>query len=183
VLIGLWLVCAIACAALAPSRGRSAVAWFFIGLLTSLLGLLILAALPTIAPPLPAGETKTCPDCAEIVLRRALVCRYCGHRFDPESAAAPAAGRTLIRAPSTTGRAVATVVALLLGLFIVYYFAPSRQTRHPASQPALTGATSPSAAAPDRQTQAAPPTPAPAPRKPSAPRIVPAPDVHRGGLY
>jgi uncharacterized protein UPF0547 len=28
------------------------------------------------------SETKTCPDCAEVVKAEARVCRFCGYRFD-----------------------------------------------------------------------------------------------------
>lgn len=44
--IGSGLVFAILCAVLAPGRGRSALAWFFIGLFLSCLGLIILLCLP-----------------------------------------------------------------------------------------------------------------------------------------
>jgi len=36
--------------------------------------------------------TKTCPDCAERVQGAALVCRFCGHRFDGKDT--PSAGST-----------------------------------------------------------------------------------------
>jgi len=38
-------------------------------------------------PPTPAAgapETKTCPMCAEDVKAAAVLCRFCGHRFDPD---------------------------------------------------------------------------------------------------
>lgn len=41
-----WLAMAIVCAVIAPSRGRSAVGWFFIGLLLSFLGIILLFVLP-----------------------------------------------------------------------------------------------------------------------------------------
>jgi len=39
---------------------------------------------PLFAPKASAGPTgtKSCPDCAETVIDRALVCKHCGFRFD-----------------------------------------------------------------------------------------------------
>lgn len=42
----LWLVCAVLSAMIASRKGRSAVGWFFIGLLTGILGPIIVACLP-----------------------------------------------------------------------------------------------------------------------------------------
>jgi len=36
-----------------------------------------------------AGDLKTCPMCAEEVKAAALICRYCGHRFDQPKKSAP----------------------------------------------------------------------------------------------
>lgn len=52
------------------------------------------ASAPAIAPGRPALEQakqppqKTCPKCAEKILVEALVCRYCGHKFDETEVAA-----------------------------------------------------------------------------------------------
>ena len=44
------------------------------------------SAAPLAPPPAPAGntapDTKTCPMCAEDVKAAAVLCRFCGHRFD-----------------------------------------------------------------------------------------------------
>ena len=37
---------------------------------------------PTAAPAPAGSETKTCPMCAEDVKAAAVLCRFCGHRFD-----------------------------------------------------------------------------------------------------
>jgi len=36
------------------------------------------------------NSTKQCPDCAEIVLAEARVCKHCGYRFDEKTSPAPA---------------------------------------------------------------------------------------------
>ena len=56
--------------------------------------------------------TKTCPQCAEHVQAAALVCRFCGHRFDGK---APSVALGEI---STSGVAVAAFICSLLGLWI-----------------------------------------------------------------
>jgi hypothetical protein len=48
ILIALALICAIASALVAQSKGRSAGAWAFIGFLTGLIGLLIVAVMPPV---------------------------------------------------------------------------------------------------------------------------------------
>jgi len=42
-------------------------------------------------------EEKTCPDCAELVLAQARVCRYCGYRF---ASVLPTRGLNWIRRPA-----------------------------------------------------------------------------------
>jgi hypothetical protein len=59
-----------------------------------------------------ADGTKTCPQCAEQVQGAALVCRFCGHRFDGKPAPV-APGES-----STSGVAVAAFICALLDLWI-----------------------------------------------------------------
>ncbi|MBX3543578.1 zinc ribbon domain-containing protein [Chelatococcus sp.] len=87
-----WIVCAFICAFVASSKGRSFVGWFLLGLLLPIVSLLALIAVPSLRAPAyiekeqrqAARDSKKCPECAEIVRRDAKVCRFCGHRFDPE---------------------------------------------------------------------------------------------------
>lgn len=46
--LGIWLVFGIACAVIAPGRGRSPVAWFFIGVLGNCFGLIVLLVIPNL---------------------------------------------------------------------------------------------------------------------------------------
>jgi hypothetical protein len=68
----------------------------------------------------PSGErtklnddgTKTCPECAERVQAGALVCRFCGFRFDRRPQPASPADVT------TSGVAIASFLCSLVGLWI-----------------------------------------------------------------
>ena len=84
---------------------------------------------PVVATPQEiASGVKTCPQCAEDIKAAALVCRFCGHRFDATTVQAPpppivaARPRTPPRetaSPRTSGAAVAAFICSVLGLWIV----------------------------------------------------------------
>ncbi|MGR3823859.1 MAG: zinc ribbon domain-containing protein [Salipiger marinus] len=74
-------------AIIANSKAYSGIAWFFIGLVLGIFGLILIACLPshkndvTPAGYSPKDETKRCPECAEEILKAAKVCKHCGHRL------------------------------------------------------------------------------------------------------
>ncbi|MCL4500227.1 MAG: zinc ribbon domain-containing protein [Deltaproteobacteria bacterium] len=96
-MIVLWIFCPIIAAVLAAHKGRSSLAWFFLGLLAGPFAWAV-ALLPAIEAPAPAGaapslaldnppspldeELKDCPQCAEKIKLKAKKCRYCGSVFD-----------------------------------------------------------------------------------------------------
>lgn len=83
-----WLLFSIVVGAVASSRGRSGFGWFLLAMLISpLLAIIFVALAPSRAKPAGAPTPAThvkCPDCAELVLREAKVCKHCGCRLVPQ---------------------------------------------------------------------------------------------------
>ena len=59
-LIVIWIICAVVCAVIAESKNRSAVGWFFIGLVLGILGVILVAVLPS-----PAQSVQPMAHCAQ----------------------------------------------------------------------------------------------------------------------
>ena len=74
---------------LAARRGRSGFGWFVLSLLiTPLIAGLLVLVLPSKAtdPDAPTPETHVkCPDCRELVLKEARVCKHCGCKLVPQA--------------------------------------------------------------------------------------------------
>lgn len=83
----IWIGFALACAIVANNKGRSPVLWFLIGLCFSLIALIIILVLPSLkkeGAQLDARTQTRCPDCQEIILRGARVCKHCGSKAPGE---------------------------------------------------------------------------------------------------
>lgn len=91
-LVMIWFVGAIVIGVGASSRGRSGFGWFLLSLLISpLLSLILLAVTPNLAEKAAAEALRPnfdthvkCPDCAELVLKEAKVCKHCGCKLVPQ---------------------------------------------------------------------------------------------------
>ena len=88
ILLFMWFVfCPIACWIIANSKARLAGGWFLAGLFFGLFAVFIVAVLPSRArdknAPSPDTHVK-CPDCRELVLREARVCKHCGCKLVPQ---------------------------------------------------------------------------------------------------
>lgn len=82
----IWLICAVAAAAIASSKGRSGFGWFILGCISGIFAVIVVACLPSrmerviragIARGNPS-DMKKCPECAELIRLEARKCKHCG---------------------------------------------------------------------------------------------------------
>lgn len=86
----LWLGIAVVTGMAGAARGRSGFGWFLLGLLFSLLALVAVIVMPSANkdPNAPTPYTHVrCPECKELVLNEARVCKHCGGKQIPLSVA------------------------------------------------------------------------------------------------
>ncbi len=91
-LTALWIGCAIGVGVGAARMGRNGVGWALLALLISpLLGVIFLAIAGTVkeeaaaAPDAPTPLTHVrCPDCRELVLKEARLCKHCHCKLVPQ---------------------------------------------------------------------------------------------------
>ena len=101
VFILFWIVCGIASAVIASSKGRDGGAWALLGFILGPIGVLMAIGVTSQRPgelPPSASDLRKCPACAEQIRREAVKCRFCGTEVQPLpplSKAAPATGEPL----------------------------------------------------------------------------------------
>lgn len=81
-----WVLLAIVVGYAGSTRGRSGFGWFLLALLISpLIAAFVLMLIRNLAEPAitPATHVR-CPDCAELILKQANVCKHCGCRLIPQ---------------------------------------------------------------------------------------------------
>lgn len=83
----IWVLCAVFSAVIASAKDRSGFGWFVLGFLFGPFALIAVGFMPSLktmpGAPTPATHVK-CPDCAELVLNEARVCKHCGCRLVPQ---------------------------------------------------------------------------------------------------
>ena len=92
IIIGLLLqavICGFLASNLAGQKGHSSGSWFAIGFFLGIFGLIAAAGLPTKAHyNFGSKFQKKCPDCAELIRKEALVCKFCGKKFTKDQVVA-----------------------------------------------------------------------------------------------
>ncbi len=84
IIISTWIVTAVVTAIVASSRGRNWFAWLIIGFCLSLLGIVLVALLPSVKTDESLRSHRVaCPFCAEPILPQAKRCKHCGSDVVP----------------------------------------------------------------------------------------------------
>lgn len=120
-----WFLVSVAIAIWASNKGRSGFGWFVLAVIISpiLAGIFLAVSADlskpagTPAPALPSPRTHVqCPDCAELVLKEARVCKHCGCKLIPtEPDPEPKGG-----VGDLTPRQIVGIVLALLLAYAVY---------------------------------------------------------------
>lgn len=80
------VVMAVATSVIAQFKGRSGFGWFILGLVGPIIAFFAVVLMPKVTPesigPTPETHVK-CPDCRELVLKDARVCKHCGCKLIP----------------------------------------------------------------------------------------------------
>lgn len=83
----IWIGFGVVTAIAAASRGRSPGSWLLLGFLFSIFALAAVLVMPSLkgekGGPSPDTHVK-CPDCRELVLKEAKVCKHCGCKLIPQ---------------------------------------------------------------------------------------------------
>lgn len=80
-----WFLFSVLCGMMASKAGRSGFGYFLLAMIISpLLCFLLLAVLGKTSPAGPSPDTHIkCPDCRELILKDARVCKHCGCKLIP----------------------------------------------------------------------------------------------------
>ena len=81
-----WFSCSVLCWIVANSKARLAGVWFLIGILLGPLALLAVGMMPSVErKDQPSARTHVkCPDCRELVLKDANICKHCRCKLVPQ---------------------------------------------------------------------------------------------------
>lgn len=87
IFILLWIGCAVLCWIVANNKGRFAGVWFLIALLLGPFAIMAVGLMSS-RERVSGGPTSSthvkCPDCRELVLMDARVCKHCKSRLMPQ---------------------------------------------------------------------------------------------------
>jgi membrane protease subunit (stomatin/prohibitin family) len=120
-LVFFWFLCGVAAGINLSGKGRSGFGGFLLGALLGPVGLVIALVMPRNEAAIERqqvqrGESRKCPQCAELVKYEAKICRHCGADQTAAIAEAEAEWKALRKEQSRNGLIAAAILgAIVLG--------------------------------------------------------------------